>query len=55
MFPGWFHQGSRDYVEHKVQMWTKCAEKPTIIAGPQSQAVNAVLTKSFQLEWAYLR
>ena len=40
---------------------TMCREasnnnRPTIIAGPQPrQAVNELLTKSFQLEWAYLQ
>ena len=42
-------KGTRDFVESKVQMCTRCGEKLTMAAGSQPQAAYAALSNPFSL------
>ena len=48
-------EGNDEYVKQKVQKWVQYVENLTKAAESQPQAAHAVLTKSLQLEWAYLQ
>ena len=48
-------EGTKHYVEAKVQTWVTSIDKLSTAAESQPQAAYAALSKSLQFEWSYLQ
>ena len=48
-------EGTKHYVEAKVQTWVTSVDKLSTAAESQPQAAYAALSKSLQFEWSYLQ
>ena len=48
-------EGTKNFVEAKVQVWVASVDKLSAAAESQPQAAYAALSKSLQFEWSYLQ
>ena len=48
-------EGTKHYVEAKVQTWVTSVDKLSTAAESQPQAAYAAFSKSLQFEWSYLQ